>query len=544
MLDNIISNCRNKKAIFRNNKLQMVSCGHCPDCLNRRTQLNCLMLSAEQVEHTYNILITLRYDEYHVPRAYLVDDTNSSGMLAIDVTKRPLIKYYNRPLNRTLKTYNQVICKIPHSFDELLFQKFYEKTDITPKTAPKCKFRNLRFLSKEDLQNFIKRLRKAVAKISDESLRLFACGEYGPQTFRPHYHISLLFSDPKIAKFIRILVAQCWPYGKITDKDVEFTDNSPHVANYVASYLNAFSRVPAFLSHSEIRPFTTHSIYLGRKNIKALRDYVYKSPSRLLDSNCFYLNGQNTTIYPTKTICDTLFPRCYNYDAQDNTTRTQLYTCYSWLVEKYQTTSPTELTREILSDKQPDILVRKLLKYLDIYHSKAKQESVKENIIYLASPIYYCDHFALKFDTPLVSFSRIYTTILRSKHFLKFCCSNYLPSKVISLIDEFYKLRQLRQLQETDAAIDELLELYPDADTSIFDFSPAYFQDAFKDYFLNTSKSYFSDDKTLDDLNKQYNDTYNKHPYIRLLNLKKDENYNRKVKHKEYNDANLIFLDL
>ena len=221
-----------------------------------------------------------------------------------------------------------------------------------------------------------------------------------------------------------------------------------------------------------------------------------------------------------------------------------MYTCYTWLVEKYRTTSPTELAREILSDKQPDNLVRQLFKNLDIFHSKEKQEYVKENIIYLATPTYYCDHFVLKYDTPLVSFRRIYTTILRSKHFLKFCCANYLPSNVISLIEEFYKLRQLRQLQETDDAIDELLDLYPDVDISIFDFSPAYFQYAFKYYFLNTSKSYFADDKTLDDLNKQYRDTYDKHPYIRLLNLKKDENYNRKVKHKEFNDANLIFIDL
>ena len=40
-------------------------------------------------------------------------------------------------------------------------------------------------LNKEDLQKFWKRLRK---KFDDKELRYFACGEYGTNTFRPHYH--------------------------------------------------------------------------------------------------------------------------------------------------------------------------------------------------------------------------------------------------------------------------------------------------------------------------------------------------------------------
>lgn len=43
-------------------------------------------------------------------------------------------------------------------------------------------------LCKRDLQLFLKRLR---FKFSDQSIRFFACGEYGPATWRPHYHIIL-----------------------------------------------------------------------------------------------------------------------------------------------------------------------------------------------------------------------------------------------------------------------------------------------------------------------------------------------------------------
>ena len=43
-------------------------------------------------------------------------------------------------------------------------------------------------LRKRDFQLFMKRLRK---KYSDDRIRFYACGEYGSETFRPHYHAIL-----------------------------------------------------------------------------------------------------------------------------------------------------------------------------------------------------------------------------------------------------------------------------------------------------------------------------------------------------------------
>lgn len=55
-------------------------------------------------------------------------------------------------------------------------------------------------LSKRDLQLFMKRLRKN----ANVPIRFFACGEYGPQTMRPHYHV-ILFG---------LQLADLVPYGK------------------------------------------------------------------------------------------------------------------------------------------------------------------------------------------------------------------------------------------------------------------------------------------------------------------------------------------
>lgn len=54
-------------------------------------------------------------------------------------------------------------------------------------------------LCKRDVQLFFKRLRKA---FPDNPIRYFGCGEYGPSTFRPHYHLIIFgvnFADDRIA---------------------------------------------------------------------------------------------------------------------------------------------------------------------------------------------------------------------------------------------------------------------------------------------------------------------------------------------------------
>lgn len=47
-------------------------------------------------------------------------------------------------------------------------------------------------LSKKDFQNFIKRLR---SEYPDIKFKYFGCGEYGSNTFRPHYHLILFGYD-------------------------------------------------------------------------------------------------------------------------------------------------------------------------------------------------------------------------------------------------------------------------------------------------------------------------------------------------------------
>lgn len=90
-------------------------------------------------------------------------------------------------------------------------------------------------LVKSHLSDFMKRLRYYVGKC-----RFYACGEYGEQTHRPHYHVILygvspdnpVFSAKYTYKGVTTATCKAWPYGEVTLADV--TIKSCH---YVAKYM-------------------------------------------------------------------------------------------------------------------------------------------------------------------------------------------------------------------------------------------------------------------------------------------------------------------
>lgn len=98
-----------------------------------------------------------------------------------------------------------------------------------------------RSLVKRDLQLFFKRLRK---EFGEKRIRYFACGEYGPQTLRPHYHAIIFgegFKDRKkitrltsqgISQFyVSELLTKVWPFGIASCGDFSF-----EAAAYCARY--------------------------------------------------------------------------------------------------------------------------------------------------------------------------------------------------------------------------------------------------------------------------------------------------------------------
>lgn len=86
-------------------------------------------------------------------------------------------------------------------------------------------------------QKFMRRLRKRFGKV-----RFYMCGEYGEQSFRPHFHACLfgvrfpdlqLWKDSEGIRLYRSeVLEQLWPYGFASVGDVTF-ESAAYVARYV-----------------------------------------------------------------------------------------------------------------------------------------------------------------------------------------------------------------------------------------------------------------------------------------------------------------------
>lgn len=99
-------------------------------------------------------------------------------------------------------------------------------------------------LRKRDVQLFLKKLRKAGFKV-----RYFAVGEYGDQTWRPHYHLAIfgfpMCDDPPLAFQKRHKACSCLPCRAVqaawglgfTDLRLLERESAQYIAGYVTKKL-------------------------------------------------------------------------------------------------------------------------------------------------------------------------------------------------------------------------------------------------------------------------------------------------------------------
>lgn len=97
-------------------------------------------------------------------------------------------------------------------------------------------------LNRVDLTKFIKRLRGKIYEKYGKKIRYFACGEYGEQYQRPHYHIALFGWEPKDKVFWKEkegvylykseIVEKTWGNGYVVVGDITI-ESAAYIARYV-----------------------------------------------------------------------------------------------------------------------------------------------------------------------------------------------------------------------------------------------------------------------------------------------------------------------
>lgn len=271
-----VNTCHHPVKVFDGSGYNFYPCGSCPSCRRAKSSKWRQRLDLQQNSSSCTLFITLTYSDDHLPKVTLDLDTME-------------VKYASRTSFKCSRGFgaDQSFVRVPLSvYDkDPYFIYTYTNGSYNPSDIPHFKRNNVYDDSptfgvccKEDVQDFIKRLRIALDRapeVADLDTRFtyFICSEYGPTTFRPHYHGLLFFRDSTVASLCNArLINECWRKSDLNEEQLEKQSQivSHHSCSpYVSKYVTCNDVLPSFLRYKFFQPFHTssHSTPIGSEAI-------------------------------------------------------------------------------------------------------------------------------------------------------------------------------------------------------------------------------------------------------------------------------------
>lgn len=466
-----------------------VSCGVCKACLMNRANKMTMLCSIEESEHKYCMFFTLTYSDEYVPMARPYIDNQNNVVRYVSVCER-------------LHDVGNVICvdTNPKHCNKGWLALMDQKTHLPNAIS---------YTSVREAQLFLKRIRKHLIKYSNEKLRYYFVSEYGPKTFRAHYHGMFFCNDDKTYKGLSKIIRTCWPYGR-----VDYSLSRGKCASYVARYVNSTYFIPPFLAHGSSCPFSLHSTFFAVGFYKSKRKEVYENEPKRFVRLGRTIGSKYVEFMPWRSLATTFYPRCKGYDGK---TFSQLLRSYSILREvKFAFGKSYAL----LSFPQiADNIIHSVLDYHK-FGCKFHSSALRDVSHYFLQSIGYREfmRFAVSvYDTEKERLrNMIVNELYISRHFLDFvCCHDTLFERCrkVRLIQEYWKERDYSNLVDWYRQMDDYTRLYPDESLDYF--------------YVNKPRSVDLMSITL---------------YKQFV-CDSDEKFERSIKHKRQNDANKIFIN-
>lgn len=466
----------------------LVPCGKCIACQSAKASANTTKCICEAHSHEYEYFVTLTYSNKYLPTASLV----------------PIFEHYDEPDEHGFNTRHylqdgyHVVCDQTGELLGEYYPKRYLDVDMLVKKCnvnnSESNYKQVPILYKYDVQLFMKRLRKYLKNYTDEKIRYFCSGEYGPIHYRPHYHLLLWFENIETAAYIIDAVCQCWKFGRV-DVSRSFGGTS----SYVAKYVNGNCNLPKVFRLAQSKPFATHSQHLGSKVFTCSAETFEETELDRIKSISIAHGNEYQTYDMWRSVKHSIFPKCQGFFEKSEQQRCYSYSIYDITREWTKKTVCIDQSRDIAS-------------YLMSYGPLHPIPIVEKMLIYFYDSVDYeiGEHFSYNY-VKLVK--NIYRQILLSKHFLLHICNgdrNKVPY-IVRKIDRFYRCLDSQLLYKQ-------LEMQQENDDFNMEF-----------YF----PSLWNTDTTLFDLKNDDN--------YKLYHIDVDERVSKSVKHKELNDLNDMF---
>lgn len=317
----LVTRCQHPRTVVNKytHESVVVPCGSCPSCVLRRSGIQTNLLTAYSAQFRYVYFVTLTYAPCFLPtlEASIIEACTD------DVADVPCIPNINDLDVSDPNTYLFGFRSVPRSASVKLKNSTVERTFKDPEVRFTRSMKPKELLSilgkikhnvpnripyvcNRDLDLFLKRLR---SYYPDEKLRYYAVSEYGPTSFRPHWHLLLFSNSERFSKTVLENVSKAWSYGRC-----DASLSRGFAAPYVASYVNSFVSLPDFYTQMPkmVRPKSFHSIGFTESNFfprKVQLTEINEVADKCLNGVRVERNGYFRVLKPSWPYLLRLFPR-------------------------------------------------------------------------------------------------------------------------------------------------------------------------------------------------------------------------------------------
>ena len=468
-----------------------VPCGKCPACINAAASKQSSRVREEILKHKYSVMFTLTYDNDCVPRWELFQDNHDCPQL--------------RPIGRVEQMYNS--CPLNY-FDKVKGKWHIDFDTFLPPIQNEDNSNTYAVCCKKDIQNFLKRVRARINKLNilsdDKSIRYYIASEYGPQTYRPHYHGVLFFDNEVILREIASIIVQSWGYhervrGKrncfrfrpfanisLTKDYIKVCD--ANTAYYVAEYVSGNLDLPQVLAYKSSRPFHLQSkspiigCYKAERNkiLENVHRGTYRLGKEIFNERLGQFEHYDIPLNPD--LCCSIFRKCKGFSDLAFDAKLQLYSFYGRYYDEWKqdlelsivsySYSTHEISETDFLRKFPNMKYRN---WLALNHSD--------------------EYFSMEMDTDQNWYcSRHATRITQLLDFNKYYPYSDLIYAYVSMFDKYDVLRKSDQLIQFYKLFNDVVEIagfqsamlgaYP----FMFEHMPLFLHE--RDYKVNLSNPY------------------------------------------------------
>lgn len=394
----LVTRCQNPRTVVNKytHEPVVVSCVSCPSCILRRSGIQTNLLTSYSAQFRYVYFVTLTYAPCFLPTLEVSVVETCTDDIA-DVSVVPNINDLDA---RDPNTYLFGFRSVPRSASVKLKNSTVERTFKDPDVAfsyPMTSKELLSILNKvkhnvpnripyvcnRDLDLFLKRLR---SYYPDEKLRYYAVSEYGPTSFRPHWHLLLFSNSERFSQTVLENVSKAWSYGRC-----DASLSRGFAAPYVASYVNSFVSLPDFYTQMPkvVRPKSFHSIGFTESNLfprKVRITEIDEVADKCLNGVRVERDGYFRTVKPSWAYLLRLFPRFSGAIRQSSSNVYQLLSAAFTAPERVIRSGCADLSCDPFNESSKQSILsfcKQYLNYVDNYGKRNDERNVlspKENL--------------------------------------------------------------------------------------------------------------------------------------------------------------------